>query len=63
MIDDIGMLTASSQLRNSGTGGTAIIDELMKFAASDDLESKILSIAPDQAVMVCSDYGAFVQDY
>lgn len=63
VIDDMGMLTASSQLRSSGTGGSATIDELMEFAKSDDLESKILSIAADQAAMVCADYGAFVQDY
>ncbi|MEH3112405.1 DUF2252 domain-containing protein [Pedobacter terrae] len=63
VIDDMGMLTASSQLRSSGMDGTATKDELKAFAIKAGWQEQILHIATEQAALVCADYGAFQQDY
>ncbi|RBQ11709.1 DUF2252 domain-containing protein [Pedobacter miscanthi] len=63
VIDDMGMLTASSQLRSSGMDGTASKDELKVFAAKKNWQQSLLTICAEQAALVCSDYGAFEQDF
>jgi len=63
VIDDMGVLTASSQLRSSGMDGTATKDELMAFAADDQWQQKLLNIATEQAALVAADFGAYLQDY
>ncbi|WP_293786742.1 DUF2252 family protein [uncultured Pedobacter sp.] len=63
VIDDMGMLTASSQLRSSGMDGAATKDELKAFASERGWQQQILNIAIEQAALVCADYGAFQQDY
>ncbi|WP_431295128.1 DUF2252 domain-containing protein [Pedobacter sp. P26] len=63
VIDDMGMLTASSQLRSSGMDGSATKDELKAFAIKTGWQKQILNIATEQAALVCADYGAFQQDY
>ncbi|MGN7988800.1 DUF2252 domain-containing protein [Pedobacter sp. 22226] len=63
VIDDMGMLTASSQLRSSGMDGTATKDELKAFAINKGWQQQILDIAIEQAALVCADFGAFQQDY
>ncbi len=63
VIDNMGMLTASSQLRSSGMDGTATKDELKAFALKKDWQQQILDVAIEQAALVCADFGAFQQDY
>ncbi len=63
VIDDMAMLTASSQLRSSGMDGTATKDELKAFADRNDWQDSLLKICTEQAALVCADYGAFLQDY
>lgn len=63
VIDDMGMLTASSQLRSSGMDGSATKDELKQFAGKEGWQQQILDIAIEQAALVCADFGAFQQDY
>lgn len=63
VIDDMGMLTASAQLRSSGMDGSATKDELKAFAIKSGWQEQIINIATEQAALVCADYGAFQQDY
>jgi uncharacterized protein (DUF2252 family) len=63
VISDMGMLTASSQLRSSGLDGTANKDELIKFAITNGWEQEVVEIASRQAEMACSDYALFEADY
>lgn len=63
VIDDMGMLTASSQMRSSGMDGSATKDELKAFALHDGWQKQIIAIATEQAALVCADFGAFQQDY
>jgi uncharacterized protein (DUF2252 family) len=63
VIDDMGMLSASSQLRSSGMDGTASKDELMEFAAKSDWQEELLRIAAEQAAQVAADFGAYQQDF
>ncbi|MGM9478097.1 DUF2252 domain-containing protein [Pedobacter sp. GSP4] len=62
-IDDMAMLTASSQLRSSGMDGSATKDELKAFAIKGHWQQQILDIAKEQAALVGADFGAFQQDY
>jgi uncharacterized protein (DUF2252 family) len=63
VIDDMGMLTASSQLRSSGMDESATKDELKEFAGKEGWQQQIIDIATEQAALVCADYGAFQQDF
>jgi uncharacterized protein (DUF2252 family) len=63
VIDDMGMLSASSQLRSSGMDGTASKDELMEFAAKSDWQEELLRIAAEQAAQVAADFGAYQPDF
>ncbi|WP_052265891.1 DUF2252 domain-containing protein [Pedobacter kyungheensis] len=63
VIDDMAMLTASSQLRSSGMDGSATKDELKVFASGTNWQQQILDIATEQAALVCADFGAFQQDH
>jgi uncharacterized protein (DUF2252 family) len=63
VIDDMGMLTASAQLRSSGMDGTATKDELKAFAADTAWQEPLLAIAAEQAALVSADFGAYEQDF
>jgi len=63
VIDDMAILTASSQLRSSGMDGTATKDELKTFASGKDWQQQVLDLAAEQAALVCADYGSYLQDY
>jgi uncharacterized protein (DUF2252 family) len=63
VIDDMAMLTASSQLRSSGRKGSAIADELIVFGQSADWREPLLNYAIDYAHRVKKDYMLFLKDF
>jgi uncharacterized protein (DUF2252 family) len=63
VIDDMGMLTASSQLRSSGRQGAAVADELIAFGMNNQWQEEILNYAMRYAAKVKHDYTAYKADY
>jgi hypothetical protein len=63
VIDNMAMLTASAQLRSSGQDGSAITDELKRFAADAAWQDKILEYARQYVGRVKTYYADFLQDY
>lgn len=64
VIDDMGVLTASSQLRSSGMNGSAIIDELKAFGERKaEWQEPVLDYAKKYAAQVKKDYQQFMKDY
>ncbi|MEP6746292.1 MAG: DUF2252 family protein [Bacteroidota bacterium] len=63
VIDDMAMLTASSQLRSSGRQGSAITDELIAFGQSDQWQQAILQYAIDYSHEVKKYYWNFLKDF
>jgi hypothetical protein len=62
VIIDMGILTASSQLRSSGRKKSATADELIAFATREDWQEKTLQYASDYSVKIKSYYKDFVAD-
>jgi len=61
VIDDMGLLTASSQLRSGGMGSSATIDELISFGESQkDWEPAVIEAALKLARTSKADYEAFL---
>ena len=63
VIDDMAMLTASSQIRSSGRQGSANADELMKLGENKDWQEKILQYAINYSHLVRKNYLHFLRDY
>jgi uncharacterized protein (DUF2252 family) len=63
VIDDMAMLTASSQLRSGGIQGSANIDALMAFGANLDWQQPILDYAMAYATQIKGDYRCFMRDF
>ena len=63
VIDDMAMLTASSQLRSSGRKGSAIADELSAFGQNDQWQEAILKYASDYSSQVKKYYQQFIREY
>ena len=63
VIDDMAMLTASSQLRSSGRQGSANADELIAFGKNDQWQEPILKYAIDYAHEVKKYYIQFLKDF
>lgn len=63
VIDDMSMLTASSQLRSSGRQGAAIADELIKLGVSKEWQENLLQYAISYSHTVRKDYLNFLKDY
>lgn len=61
VIDDMGMLTASAQLRSSGMQGSSNIDDLMAFGRSADWQEPLLQYALAYAGQVRRDYQSFAE--
>ncbi|RZM29604.1 MAG: DUF2252 domain-containing protein [Pedobacter sp.] len=63
VIDDMAVLTASSQLRSSGMNGSAITDELKAFGADTSWQEKALKYALKAKQTVAQDFKTFNEDY
>ena len=63
VIDDMAMLTASTQLRSAGRQGSASADEMIAFGQQDHWQQAILQYAIDYSGHVKRYYIQFLQDY
>lgn len=63
VIDDMAMLTASSQLRSGGMQGSATIDELMAFGAANEWQEEVLGYAIKYAARVRTNYNQYLKEY
>ena len=63
VIDDMGMLTASSQLRSTGRQGSAITDKLMAFGHGDKWQAEVLEYAVGYMEKIQKHYKAFMTDF
>lgn len=64
VINDMAVLTASSQIRSSGMSGSAINDELKAFGTNKtDWQQPVMDYAQRYAAKVKEDYKQFVLDY
>ncbi|AMR33439.1 hypothetical protein A0256_19450 [Mucilaginibacter sp. PAMC 26640] len=63
VIDDMGMLTASSQLRSGGIQGSANIDELMSFGLADDWQQPLLDYCFKYSKKVHQYYEQYLKEY
>jgi len=62
VIDDMAMLTASSQLRSAGRQGSANADELIAFGKNDQWQETVLQYAINYAHDVKRYYLLFLKD-
>jgi uncharacterized protein (DUF2252 family) len=63
VIDDMAVLTASSQLRSGGMGGSATIDELMAFGCNqDEWQEEVIKTASLLASQSMEDYQEFLKE-
>ena len=63
VIDDMGMLTASAQLRSSGRMGSANADALIEWGKSDHWEEPLISYATEYARLTMKNYLDFLRSY
>ena len=63
VIDSMGALTASAQLRSGGMQGSGNIDDLCAFGKDESWQETLLEYAEKYAVRVRKDYREFVRDY
>jgi uncharacterized protein (DUF2252 family) len=63
VIGEMGMLTASAQLRSSGRQGSAIADELIAFGNDTHWQQDIIKYAQHYSSQVKRDYQSFLRVY
>ncbi len=63
IIGEMGILTASAQLRSSGRQNSAIADQLIGFGTNEDWRQGILNYAASYLSVVKADYKQFMVDY
>jgi uncharacterized protein (DUF2252 family) len=63
VIDDMGALTASAQLRCSGMQGAGNIDDLSAFGQDEGWQEEVVDYAKHYAAKVKKDYRQFLKDY
>ncbi|HZZ76258.1 MAG TPA: DUF2252 family protein, partial [Puia sp.] len=63
VIDDMGALTASAQLRSGGMQGSGTIDELMAFGKDNGWQEAVISYAQAYATTAKKYYSEFITDY
>jgi uncharacterized protein (DUF2252 family) len=63
VIDDMAMLTASSQIRSSGRQGSSNTDELIKLGENKEWQEVILQYAINYSHTVRKNYIHFLKDY
>jgi uncharacterized protein (DUF2252 family) len=62
VLQNMGVLTASAQLRSSGRQGAAIADDLMAFGAENGWHNGIIEFAFTYAKQVKSDFNSYVAE-
>ena len=62
VIHDMGMLTASAQLRSSGREGSATADELIAFGKNADWIEPVINYAKRYALVAKKDYQSFLRE-
>jgi hypothetical protein len=60
VVDSMGMLTASAQLRSSGRDGSATADELIAFGKDETWIERTIAYARHYAEQVKSDYDEYL---
>ena len=63
VIDSMAMLMASSQLRSTGQDGSAVTDDLKRFAADTAWQDRLLEYAKGYADRMKAYYADFLEDY
>jgi uncharacterized protein (DUF2252 family) len=63
LMDTMGCLAASAQLRSSGRDGSAITDELIRFGTNQDWIKPLLAFVESYAAQVEKDYAEYCVDY
>ncbi len=63
VIDDMGMLTASAQLRSSGRQGSDIADKLIAFGGNEDWQQPVIDYALAYSKKLKSDYKEYMKAY
>jgi len=63
VINNMGLLTASAQLRSSGRQGAALVDDLIEFGMNDQWKEAIIEYARNYAGKVREDYRQFKSEY
>jgi len=63
VIDSMAMLMASSQLRSTGQDGSAVTDDLKRFAADTAWQEQVLEYAKGYADRMKMYYADFLEDY
>jgi uncharacterized protein (DUF2252 family) len=63
VIDDMGMLTASAQLRSSGQQGSAIADELINFGQQEGWIADCVAFSKEYAARIRKDYDEYTSRF
>ena len=63
VVADMGLLTASAQLRSAGRQGAALPDELIAFGKDHHWQQGLLDYAATYAEQVKKDYQAYFKEY
>lgn len=63
VMQDMGVITASSSLSSSGRQGSSIADELILFAQDSDWHKPVIDYSLTYISRVKSDYESFLSDY
>jgi uncharacterized protein (DUF2252 family) len=63
LLDTMGSLTASAQLRSSGRDGSSIADEMIRFGTQQEWREPLLAFAETYAAQVEKDYEEYCRDY
>ena len=63
LLDTLGCLTASAQLRSCGRDGSAIADEMIRFGAQQEWKEPLLAFAKTYAAQVEKDYEEYCVGY
>jgi uncharacterized protein (DUF2252 family) len=63
LLETMGCLTASAQLRSGGRNGSAIADEMIRFGTQQEWREPLLAVAEAYADQVENDYEEYCIDY
>jgi hypothetical protein len=63
LMNTLGCITASAQLRSSGRDGSAITDELIKFGNRQDWATPLLAFAEQYSTQAEDDFTAYCWEY